>query len=151
MVVPPPPTHNTLNYNRLSISLISLLFWVRVNPNPDTVAELTLTCRGGAVAVPIQHAKLPLSPRLSSPPGSSVSPATPSCCPLTSSTLPSAQQPTPLPACPFVCQLACPPSPSASSVDPSPLSGGRDRDAHTTPRWSPDHGQPRAPPSHSPL
>ena len=48
VVVPPPPTHNTLNYNRLSIILISLLFWVRVNPNPDTMAELTLTCRGGA-------------------------------------------------------------------------------------------------------
>ena len=48
VVVPPPPTHNTLNYNRLSIILISLLFWVRVNPNPDTVAELTLTCRGSA-------------------------------------------------------------------------------------------------------
>ena len=28
--------------------LIILLFWVRVNPGPDTVAEPTLTHRGGA-------------------------------------------------------------------------------------------------------
>ena len=41
------PIHKTLNYNRVSILLISLLFLVRDNPNPDAVAEPTLTRRCG--------------------------------------------------------------------------------------------------------
>ena len=43
-----PPIHKTLNHNHVSIVLINLLFWVKGNPNPDAVAEPTLTCRDGA-------------------------------------------------------------------------------------------------------
>ena len=96
------------------------------------------------MAAPTHYTK-PLSSRLPSPPSSSVSPVTPPCRPLTSSTLPS-------PACPPaslppLCAhppsrlfhlSACPPTPqSASSVGPSPLTRGCDHDACTTPCRSP--------------
>ena len=51
----------------------------------------------------------------------------------------------------FVCPFARLPSPPASYVGPSPLSGSRDCGTLMAPRWSPGHhGQPRAPPSHLP-
>ena len=41
-------TCNTLNYNDLSLFLIILLFWVRIDANTDAVTEPTPTRRGGA-------------------------------------------------------------------------------------------------------
>ena len=89
-----PPFRNTLSYNHVPIILISLLFWVRGNPNPDAVGKSTLTCRGGT------------------DPTRQAAAITPPCRPLVSSTLSSAQLLLPLarlPAGPFPCLLARPP------------------------------------------
>ena len=131
-----PQIHNSLNYNRLLIILISLLFWVRVNPNPETVAEPTLICRSGADPTR-QAAAIPKTSQAARPFRQPCHPA------LLSAHLvhPPVHPPAhPLPACPFVCQRARLRPPSASSGSPSPLSGGRDRGAHTTPRRFPGHG-----------
>ena len=149
VVVPPPPTHNTLNYNRLSIILISLLFWVRVNPNPDTVAELTLTCRGSAdptrqaAAIPktFQPARLlrqPCHPALLSahllhPPGR-----------------PAARPPPCLPACSSVSLLACLPHQLPLSARLLYQAAVTEARAHTRPHAGSGHGQPLAPRGHSP-